>query len=148
MNGITMAGTPVYLIDTNVISEARKGRLSNSGVNAFFRQVKKDETPVYISVITIGELRRGIEKIRHRRDFIQADRLEHWLNGILAEYADNILGFDLDMAQVWGKLRVPNHENPFDKQIAATAIIHDLTIVTRNSTDFAGCGARLFNPFQ
>lgn len=138
----------MYLIDTNVISEARKGRQSNRGVKAFFRQVEKDGTPLYISVVTIGELRRGIEKIRHRKDFEQAQKLERWLNSMLVDYADNILGIDLDTAQVWGRLRVPNHENALDKQIAATALIHDLVIVTRNVGDFGECGVRLFNPFQ
>lgn len=138
----------MYLIDTNVISEARKGRQSNRGVKAFFRQVEKDETPLYISVVTIGELRRGIEKIRHRKDFEQADKLEQWLNSVLADYADNILDFDRDSAQVWGRLRVPNHENALDKQIAATALVHDLTIVTRNVGDYGECGVGLLNPFQ
>ena len=138
----------MYLIDTNVISEARKGRQSNRGVSAFFRQVIKDETPVYISVVTIGELRRGIEKIRHRRDFSQADELERWFRSLLETYCDNIIGFDREAAQVWGKLRVPHHENALDKQIAATALIHDLTIVTRNLDDYKDCGARLLNPFQ
>lgn len=138
----------MYLIDTNVISEARKGRQSNRGVKAFLRRVVKDETPVYISVVTIGELRRGIEKIRHRQDFEQADKLERWFNSMLASYRDNILGFDEDAAQVWGKLRVPYHENALDKQIAATALIHDLTIVTRNVRDYRECGVRLLNPFQ
>ncbi len=138
----------MYLVDTNVISEARKGRQSNRGVKAFFRQVEKDETPVYISVVTIGELRRGIEKIRHRQDFEQADKLERWLNSLLVSYGDNILGFDQDAAQVWGKLRVPYHENVLDKQIAATALIHDLIIVTRNVSDYRECGIRLLNPFQ
>ncbi|MYH69373.1 MAG: type II toxin-antitoxin system VapC family toxin [Gammaproteobacteria bacterium] len=136
------------MIDTNVISEARKGRQSSRGVKAFSRQVERDGTPVYISVVTIGELRRGIEKIRHRTDFEQAQKLERWLNGILADYADNILDFDRDTAQVWGRLRVPNHENALDKQIAATALIHDLIIVTRNVGDFRECSVRLFNPFQ
>ncbi len=135
------------MIDTNVISEARKGRGSNRGVRTFLRQVEKEGSPVYISVITIGELRRGIEKIRHRKDSAQADRLERWLNKMLEDYTGNILGFDLDMAQVWGKLRVPNYENALDKQIAATALVHDLTLVTRNTGDFTECGARLLNPF-
>ena len=110
--------------------------------------MEKDGTPVYISVVTIGELRRGIEKIRYRKDFEQAQKLERWLNGILGDYADYILDIDLDTAQVWGRLRVPNHENALDKQVAATALIHDLIIITRNVGDFGECGAGLFNPFQ
>lgn len=81
----------MYLIDTNVVSEARKGRQSNRGVKAFFRQVEKHRTPVYISVVTIGELRRGIEKIRHRTDFEQAQKLERWLIGIVLAWPPLII---------------------------------------------------------
>jgi toxin FitB len=62
-------------------------------------------------------------------------------------YADSILPFDEETAHVWGRLRVPNPENPLDKQIAATALINDLTVVTRNTDYFAPTGARLLNPF-
>lgn len=137
----------MYLIDTNVISEARKGKNADKGVREFFHRIQKEKKPVYVSVITIGELRRGIEKIRYRGDEGQALRLEEWLQSILDQYSDQLLDFDIDMAQVWGRLRVPHHENTLDKQIAATALIYDLTVVTRNMSDFKGCGVRLHNPF-
>ena len=66
---------------------------------------------------------------------------------MLAEHSARILNFDLDCAQVWGALMAPNPQHPIDKQIAAIALIHDLTLVTRNSADFAGTGVRLHNPF-
>lgn len=138
----------MYLIDTNVVSEMRKMEKANPGVRAFFSGLQDDQVPLYLSVITIGELRRGVEKIRHRGDTGQAERLERWLSQVCAEYADSILMFDDEMAQVWGRLRVPSHENALDKQIAATALIYDLTVVTRNVGDFEGTGVRLINPFS
>ena len=137
----------MYLIDTNVISEARKGHKADSGVQQFFREIIKNETPIYLSVVTIGELRRSIEKIRHRGDKKQALLLEAWLNTLLEQYGDHLLDFDAQAAQVWGKLRVPHYENALDKQIAATALIHDLTVVTRNTDDLKTCGVKLRNPF-
>ena len=74
--------------------------------------------------------------------------LEQWLNLLLDEYAESILDFTATEAQVWGQLRVPNHENALDKQIAATALTYGLSIVTRNVGDFVGCGVRLVNPFE
>jgi toxin FitB len=137
----------MYLIDTNVISEARKRARANRGVRAFFRQVILERTPMFISVITVGELRRGVELIRHRGDRRQAERLEGWLEALLTEYQDRILAIDVDIAQLWGRLRVPHPENALDKQIAATALIYDLTVVTRNQADFRQTGVRLLNPF-
>ena len=137
----------VYLIDTNVISESRKGRRANAGVRGFFERVIADDIAVFISVVTIGELRRGIELIRHRRDEPQAAMLENWLDTVMTEYQDAILAFDAETAQVWGRLRVPHPENALDKQIAATALIYGLTVVTRNERDIAECGVAVLNPF-
>jgi len=138
----------VYLLDTNVISEARKREKANSGVRKFFRKVSRSDTEVYLSVVTVGELRRGVELVRHRGDSAQADLLETWLQTVLSGYAQNILSVDEEIGQVWGRLRVPHAEHVLDKLIAATALIHDLTVVTRNIDDFAGTGVRLLNPFE
>jgi toxin FitB len=136
----------MYLVDTNVISEARKGPKANPGVQAFWQGSAPAD--LYITVQTIGEIRRGLENIRQRGDSAQAKQLESWLDRVVTEYADRILGFDIDCAQVWGRLMSPNPQHPIDKQIAAIALIHDLTVVTRNVEDFKGMGVRLNNPFK
>lgn len=135
----------MYLIDTNIISEARKGKNANPGVREFFK--KTDATDLYLSVQTIGEIRRGLENIRHRGDLLQARKLEKWLDLVVTDYADRILSFDEACAQVCGRLMSPRHEHQIDKQIAAIALIHDLTVVTRNVDDFRGTGVGLNNPF-
>jgi predicted nucleic acid-binding protein len=137
----------VYLVDTNVISEARKGNRANTGVIRFFRNAATEDQEIYLSVVTVGELRRGVELIRHRGDSPHAKSLEAWLQMVLQEYKPNILPIDDEISQVWGRLRVPRPEHALDKLIAATALIHDLTVVTRNVDDFASSGIRLLNPF-
>ena len=137
----------MYLVDTNVISEARKKSKANTGVRAFFKQAIKDETRIFISVVTVGELRRGVESIRYRGDVRQANQLEKWLENLMAEYQDHILDINQDIAQLWGRLRAPHPENALDKQIAATALIYELTVVTRNHKDFVKTGVRVLNPF-
>jgi hypothetical protein len=138
----------MYLIDTNVISEARKRSKANKGVSEFFRLAMADEAPMFISVVTLGELRRGVELIRHRGDTSQANQLEKWLESLLLEYRNSILDINRDIAQLWGRLRSPQAENALDKQIAATALIYDLIVVTRNDKDFSKTGVRLLNPFK
>jgi predicted nucleic acid-binding protein len=140
-------GADVYLVDTDVISEARKGERGNAGVRAFFARISQEEADLYLSAITIGELRQGVERIRHRGDEVQAQRLEHWLLRVTSSYADRILPLDEETAHVWGRLRVPNPENPIDKQIAATALIHDLVVVSHNVAHYAPTGVRVENPF-
>ena len=88
-----------------------------------------------------------MELIRHRGDRQQAGVLEQWLDQVLHDYGDRVLALDGDAAQVWGRLRVPNSQHAIDKQIAAIALLHDLTVVTRNVVDFATTGVRLLNPF-
>ena len=138
----------MYLVDTNVISEARKGEKAHPGVRAFFRSAAHGDEALFLSVVTIGELRRGVELIRHRGDRPQALLLERWLQSLLDEYADRILDFDAEAAQVWGRLRVPHPENELDKQIAATGLVHNLTVVSRNAAHFAASGVPTLNPFS
>ena len=147
MSGCKMTEPAMYLIDTNVISELRKRSKANPGVRQFFQQSAEQEAAMFISVITVGELRRGVELIRYRGDQAQAHELEAWLQAVVADYAECILDFTESESQVWGRLRAPHHENAIDKQIAATALIGGLTLVTRNVRDFAGLGIPLINPF-
>ena len=137
----------MYLVDTDVISEARKGEKANVGVKAFFQSAIRDNVALFLSAITIGELRQGVEIVRHRGDRAQAERLERWLDRVTHDYADAILPFDEETAHIWGRLRVPHPENPLDKQIAATALIYDLVVVTRNTAHFVSTGTRIVNPF-
>jgi predicted nucleic acid-binding protein len=137
----------MYLVDTDVISESRKGDKGNVGVRRFFQDVERNGDPLYLSAVTIGELRQGVESVRHRGDEIQARVLERWLNGVTSRFGNTILPFDEEIAAIWGRLRVPNSENPLDKQIAATALINDLTVVTRNISHFLPTGVQVLNPF-
>jgi len=138
----------MYLLDTNVISEARKGVRADPGVNAFWAEAALHDTPLFLASVTVGELRRGVERIRHRGDQPQAARLEQWLAQVLLDYGDRILPFDAEAAQVWGCLRVRDPHHVIDQQIASIALLHDLTVVTRNTSDFLNTGVRLLNPFQ
>lgn len=137
----------MYLVDTGVVSELRKKRRANPGVVAFFERVSSGGAPLFLAAVTIGELRRGIELVRHRGDSQQARLLERWLARLLDEFGDSVLPLDADVAQVWGRLRVPHPGNPLDKQMAATALVYDLVLVTRNVRHFSGTGVRLFDPF-
>lgn len=136
----------MFLVDTNVVSEARKGAKANAGVREFWRSVEPAD--VYLSVQTIGEIRRGVENIRYRGDTVQVQMLEEWLTLVVNEYADRILAFDEDCAQIWGRLMSPHPQHPIDKQIAAIALIHGLTVITRNVEDFRGTGVAVKNPFR
>jgi toxin FitB len=85
--------------------------------------------------------------VRHRDDLVQATRLARWLGTVTSDYADAILPIDEEIAQIWGRLRVPHAENPLDKQIAATVLMYGLTVVTRNAPHYEPTGVAVLNPF-
>ncbi len=135
----------MFLIDTNVLSERRKGRNADAGVVEFFRSAKNE---VFVPVQVVGEIEGGIERLRQRGDQTQAHILENWFQLVLGEFSEHFLAFDRECAEVWGRLIGVNEQHSIDKQIAAIALMHDLTVVTRNTNHFAGTGARLMNPFR
>jgi hypothetical protein len=132
-----------WLVDTNILSELRKGKRADAGVRSWFAQSREEE--LFTSVLVLGELRRGIESIR-RRDEPSALALEQWLTRLMASFGDRVLPIDARVADVWGKLNVPNPLPTVDGLLAATALIHDLVLVTRNVRDVPGTGARLLDP--
>lgn len=133
-----------FLLDTNVVSETPK-RSPDPGVNAWLASVH--DTDLYLSVLVVGEIRRGVERLR-RRDGRRADRYDAWLTALLLNYGDRILAVTVEVAQQWGKWNIPDPLPAVDGLIAATAMVHDLTLVTRNASDFQRPGLRVMNPFQ
>lgn len=135
----------MFLLDTNVLSEVRKRRRSDPNVVAWFESVDDDD--LYISVVILGEIRRGIERLR-RHDVVQAAALEDWLNRLSAEFADRVLPIDHAVADEWGRLAAIRTVPVIDGLIAATARVHGMAIATRNEGDFTGLGAQIVNPFR
>ena len=133
-----------FLIDTNVVSELRKGNRANPGVRDWFASVQSHQ--LYLSVLVVGELRRGIELIR-RRDSISAQHLEAWLMRVRHEFSDRILPVTEEVAELWGELSLDKPLPPIDGLLAATAIYYDLILITRNETDVDRVPVRLLNPF-
>jgi toxin FitB len=133
-----------FLLDTNVVSELRKGKRAQASVSAFIAAVPDED--LFLSVLVVGELRQGIAGIRGR-DPASAAQLNRWLHALVEGYADRILPVDLAVAELWGELNVPKPLPAIDGLLAATAIVHDMTLATRNTRDVARSGARLVNPF-
>lgn len=132
-----------WLLDTNIVSELRRGDRANAGLRAWFAEAAEDS--LYTSVLVVGELRRGIESIR-RRDVPSALALEHWLAGLTDEFADRILPVDRAVAERWGRLNVPDPVPTVDGILAATAMVHGLTLVTRNTRDVLRTGVPVLDP--
>ncbi len=134
-----------FLIDTNVISELRKGDRADLGVRQWFAEAPPDD--LYLSALTVGELRRGIELIR-RRDPVSAQHLEAWLRRLLKTYEDHVLPVTREVAELWGGLSLDRPLPPIDGLLAATAMYHDMVLVTRNVQDVARAAVRVINPFH
>ena len=133
-----------YLLDTNVILETRKTR-ADSGVMAFLSAA--DTGGLFFSVLTLGELRKGVAAKR-RTDPVAADQLGAWVDGIETTFADRMLPVDAATARRWGELSAGRSLPVIDTLIAATAISHGLTLVTRNTRDVESTGVPLVDPWQ
>jgi predicted nucleic acid-binding protein len=134
-----------FLMDTNVISEVRKGMRCDRGVAAWYASV--DDNDLYLSVLVTGEIRRGIEQAR-RRDPARAAFFERWLADVDAAFGERILPIDRAIADEWGRLSAIRTVPPVDGLLAATAKVHGMTLATRNESDIAELGAAVLNPFR
>jgi toxin FitB len=134
-----------YLLDTNVISELRKGERADQNVKAWFSELADEE--IFLSVLTIGEIRRGVENVR-RRDPKAAVALDSWLAGLGEAHRDRILPVDRAIAEEWGRMNVPDPLPVVDGLLAATAKVIGLTFATRNVADVEGSGVEILDPFS
>jgi predicted nucleic acid-binding protein len=138
-----VSGGVKYLLDTNVVSETRK-KQPETGVLAFLQAV--DSSMLYLSVLTIGELRRGIAA-KKRDDPAVAKSLAAWAHGLEVGFAERILGIDAPVARLWGEWSSDRSRPVVDTLIAATAMVHGLTLVTRNTRDMRGVPVKVLNPW-
>lgn len=135
----------MFLLDTNVVSELRKTQ-ADPAVVAWARSVPAYK--LYISAITLLEIETGILRLE-RRDPEQAAPLRNWLEvHVMAAFAGRVLSVDGAVARRCARLHVPDRSNECDALIAATALVHDMTVVTRNTRDFAFSGAPVLNPWE
>jgi toxin FitB len=133
-----------YLLDTNVLSEWRKSR-PDPGIADWFSRVHLDD--LYLSVITVAEIHRGIVALRQRNDHRQARLYEAWLETTKKTFGDRLVPIGVDVAEMWGQLDLSRPISVTDGLIAATALVRNWPVVTRNVKDFERAGVRVVNPF-
>jgi toxin FitB len=133
-----------FLLDTNVVSEVRKPR-PDSSVQAWLASVP--EADLYLSVLVVGEIRQGVERLR-RRDPARVAPYEAWLSELVRRFADRLAPVTAEVCEEWGRLNVPDPLPVVDGLMAATARVRGWTFVTRNVADLARTDVRLLNPFQ
>jgi toxin FitB len=133
-----------YLIDTNVISEVRRGSRCHPKVAAWYASVRDGD--LYLSVLVLGEIRTGVE-LAHAKDPGKARTLEAWLAGLERRFGDRVFPVDRDVAEQWGRMRAIRPIPTVDGLLAATARVHGLTLVTRDAADVEGLGVSVLNPF-
>lgn len=138
-----MSGPQQYLLDTNILSETRR-KQPDPRVASFLAST--DDAALYISALSLGELRKGIA-IKHRTDPASARQLTTWVDGLELGFTDHILGIDAAIARLWGELSADRHRPVIDTLLVATAIAHNLTLVTRNITNLRGIKVPLLNPW-
>jgi predicted nucleic acid-binding protein len=133
-----------YLLDTNVLSEVRRPR-GDEKVKRWISSAPAAN--LYLSVLVVGEIRRGIERLK-RRDPEGAEVYEAWLGTVLHDYANRVLPVDAEIAKEWGRMSVPDPVPIVDGLMAATAKVRGMTFVTRNTADVERAGVRVLNPFD
>lgn len=133
-----------YLLDTNILSETRK-RQTEERVVSFLSAA--EPSALYISVLTLGELRKGVA-LKRRTDTDAANKIAIWVDGLEFSFADRILGINGATAKLWGELSAQRPRPVIDTLLAATAIVHELTFVTRNTSDVQDVGLKLFDPWK
>ena len=133
-----------FLLDTNIVSELRKGARAQASLRTWFDP--REETELFISFLVVGELRRGIERLR-RRDAPSANALDRWLKKLEMQFADRILPVTLEICELWGRFGADQKLPDIDGLLAATALYHRLTLVTRNVKDVQRCGVSVLDPF-
>ena len=136
----------MFLLDTNVISEVRKEGRSDPNVSSWYAGVS--ESHLFISSLTVGEIRKGIELARQRNDIDQAESLEAWLQRVIEGFSGRILSVDAQVADSWGQMSAIRPIPVVDGLLAATAMVHDFTLVTRNVSDVEGLGVSVLDPFS
>ena len=134
-----------FLIDTNIISEIRKGDRCDTAVAAWWAGVAEDD--LWLSALVLGEIRKGVELAR-RRDPTKAAALEAWLGDVIAGFGDRVLPVDTAVAEEWGRMNAVRPVPVIDALLAATAKTNGLTLVTRNGADVAGLDVEVLNPFE
>ena len=134
-----------FLIDTNIVSEIRKGSRCDPAVAAWWAGVAEDD--LRVSVLVLGEIRKGVELAR-QRDPQKARALETWLDDLVSDFGDRILPVDAAVAGEWGRMAAVRPVPAIDALLAATARTNGLTLVTRNAADVAGLDVEVLNPFE
>jgi predicted nucleic acid-binding protein len=134
-----------YLIDTNIISEIRKGERCDPHVSAWYASIADED--LYLSTLVLGEIRRGVELVRPK-DAGKAAALERWLREVETAFDGRVLGIDNAVSDQWGRMSALRPVPVIDGLLAATALTNGLTLVTRNDRGVAGLGAMVLNPFK
>lgn len=134
-----------YLIDSSIISEIRKGARCDANVSAWYASIA--DADIFLSTLVLGEMRKGLELARPR-DAAKAAALELWLRDVEAAFDGRVLGIDNAISDQWGRMSAIRSVPVIDGLLAATALTHDLILVTRNDRDVAGLGAKVLNPFR
>ena len=138
----------MFVLDTNVVSELRKVRLGKADANVAAWTERVDAADLFVSAITIMELELGVLSIE-RKDIVQGGMLRSWLEQqVLPEFSERTLPVDIAVAQRCARLHVPDKRGERDALIAATALVHGMTVVTRNVADFQHTGVPLINPWE